>query len=416
MKQPTRRTALHRIAVGLGLLAGGPSLGCALSLEDGLMNPCRPRTPEARLGERLVREAFEGVEAGEVWDAHVHLLGLGDGGSGAWVNPARQAWSDPVSKLQGMFYKNAACAEVEGQVDAMFIHRLHGLLEELPAGVKAMIFAFDQAHDGEGQALPEQSTFFIPNLWAYRIARTWPERFAWVASVHPWRRDAVEAVEEVVKHGAVAMKWLPASMNIDPSSPLCDPYYDALAAAGLPLITHAGTERALVADEEQDLANPLRLRRALGRGVKVVMAHCASLGECPDLDEGPSGPLVPCFELFARMMDEPAWRELLLADISGLTQTNRAGLPLQTTLEREDWHRRLVWGSDYPLAGVVPLTSLSGLIAGGHLTDNEAEALHTLRLSNPILFDFVLKRTVRVGEARYGREVFETRRVFGRSG
>lgn len=406
----TRRQAMAHLAGGLGALW---AQGCALSLEDGLMSPCRRATPPKALTSPLVRAAFEDIDVAAIWDAHVHLLGTGDGDSGAWVNPDRQQWTDPVSKLQGMFYKNAACAELDGHIDAMFVHRLRAMMDELPTGFRLMLFAFDQAWDEQGQPMPDLTTFYVPDVYAWRIARTWPARFEWVASIHPWRTDALEALELAASRGARAIKWLPASMNIDPSSERCDAFYDALARLGLPLITHAGTERALVADEEKDLANPLRLRRALDRGVRVVMAHCASLGQCPDLDAAPDAPPVDCFDLFARMMDEPRYDGLLFGEISGLTQNNRLGKPLRTTMERTDWHPRLVWGSDYPLAGVVPLTSLGGLAGEGFITDNDAELLHELRVANPVLFDFVLKRTLRLGELAYPAQVFESRRVFG---
>jgi len=62
---------------------------------------------------------------------------------------------------------------------------------------------------------------------------------------------------------ARGVKWLPAAMGIDPGSPLCDRFYGALARLRLPLITHAGLERAVMGTDVQDYGNPLRLRRAL---------------------------------------------------------------------------------------------------------------------------------------------------------
>ena len=67
-------------------------------------------------------------------------------------------------------------------------------------------------------------------------------------------------------------------MGIDPQSPRCDRFYAALAAANLPIISHAGRELA-VAGGNQDFGNPLRLRHALDHGVRVVLAHCASDGD-----------------------------------------------------------------------------------------------------------------------------------------
>ena len=49
------------------------------------------------------------------------------------------------------------------------------------------------------------------------------------------------------------------------------------------------------ASEMHDFGNPLRLRRALDAGVRVVVAHCASMGQDRDLDRGAAGPLVDSF-------------------------------------------------------------------------------------------------------------------------
>ena len=58
-----------------------------------------------------------------------------------------------------------------------------------------------------------------------------------------------------------------------------------LVEHGIALLTHAGEEQAVEAEEDQELGNPLRLRRALDAGVQVIVAHCASLGTGLDLDE-----------------------------------------------------------------------------------------------------------------------------------
>jgi len=66
-----------------------------------------------------------------------------------------------------------------------------------------------------------------------------------VCSIHPYRRDAVAALENAVAHGARAVKWLPSAMGIDPASPKCDAFYRSLAQLHVPLICHAGEEMAV---------------------------------------------------------------------------------------------------------------------------------------------------------------------------
>ena len=215
-----------------------------------------------------------------------------------------------------------------------------------------------------------------------------------------------------MRHGARAVKWLPPAMGMDPASPLCDRFYAAMARHDLPLLSHGGRERAVHGAGRQDLGNPLRLRRALEHGVRVIVAHCASMGEGADLDRGADAPQVENFALFARMMDEPAYRGRLFGDISAITQIDRAGPYLRTLLQREDWHARLLNGSDYPLPGVIPLFSLRGLAADGFIDEDEAALLSAIRRHNPLVFDWVLKRRLKADGRRFAPAVFETRRVF----
>ena len=56
----------------------------------------------------------------------------------------------------------------------------------------------------------------------------------------------------------------------------------------------------------QKFGNPQLLTSALNLGVKVIVAHCASLGSNLDLDFG-SQRKVSNFQLFMRMMDNERW-------------------------------------------------------------------------------------------------------------
>jgi predicted TIM-barrel fold metal-dependent hydrolase len=204
-------------------------------------------------------------------------------------------------------------------------------------------------------------------------------------------------------------------MGIDPASKLCDPFYAALARRDLPLIAHAGLERAVWGTDAQKLGNPLRLRRALDHGVRVVIAHCASMGYDRDTDRGANGPAIGNFELFVRLMHEPRYVGRVYGDISAMTQTARAGVALAHVIQREDWHARLLNGSDYPLPGVFPLYSVDYMVEQGYVEQNAAPLSKRLREHNPLLFDFVLKRSLREGGKRLAAGIFETRGFFDRS-
>ncbi len=142
-------------------------------------------------------------------------------------------------------------------------------------------------------------------------------------SVHPYRLDAIEELERCHAAGARLIKWLPNAMGIDPSSEKCQKYFDVCAKLGMVILSHAGEEKAVSSDPKfQLMGNPLLFRRALRSGVKVIIAHCASLGELEDLDvvEEPR-PKVNCFDLFLRLVRE--YKDLCFGDISAITLVNR---------------------------------------------------------------------------------------------
>jgi predicted TIM-barrel fold metal-dependent hydrolase len=378
-----------------------------------MWNPCLASLPRALAEDDLVKAAWQGIDATQLWDAHAHLIGTGDAGSGVIVNPEMESLLNPAQYARRLFFLNAGCAhEAPGSVDRAYVERMHNLVDGLRPGAKLLLFAFDRAHDERGAVRWERTGFYVPDAYARDTARASPRYFEWAASVHPYRADCVAALERAKREGARAVKWLPAAMGMDPASPQCDRFYAALARLELPLITHAGLERAVLGTDEQNLGNPLRLRRALDAGVRVVVAHCASMGQDRDLDEGAHGPFVDSFELFARLMDEPRYARLLYGDISALTQVNRAGATLARVLEREDWHARLLNGSDYPLPGLMPIYSVEFIVSLGLLEPAAARVLSEIRQHNPLLFDFVLKRSLRSGGKSFARRVFETRRFF----
>jgi len=156
--------------------------------------------------------------------------------------------------------------------------------------------------------------------------------------------------------------------------------------------------------------NPLRLRRALDAGVRVVVAHCASHGEDEDLDK--KGTRQSSFDLFARLMDRPEWKKNLFGDISATVLRNRKPEILKTLLMREDWHGRLLNGSDYPLPGILPLISLSRFVRHGLLPKESVDGLASLRQANALYFDLALKRSLAWQGKSFPAQVFETRAFF----
>lgn len=380
-------------------------------MKHWFINPNLRDLPAQVQQSELMARIWEGVDPAQVWDCHAHLAGSGDSGGGAWFTPRMNSLRNPMLWLHKQAYMNAGgVRNTQAEVDRQYIDRMRELLAGMPAGVKIMLLAFDYAHDENGLALPSKSVFYIPNSYAEAVVSAFPDSFEWYASVHPYRKDAADLVREAAARGARGMKWLPSAQLIDPASPKCVPFYAALAETGLPLVAHAGREQAVPGGRQED-GNPLKLRYALDAGVKIIVAHCASDGHDTDLDKGANGPVLRSYDLFARLMEESRYEGMLFADISAMTLRTR-GWALRNVLERADWHHRLLNGSDYPLPGVMLLNSPSTLVRAGLLNRDTVSFLDTLKLHNPLLYDFAIKRLATVNGQSFPASVFETRRFF----
>lgn len=386
-----RRQALY-ILGGAGAALAGVKFGFAR-----VARPGAPDEPLSKDATALIDRAWDGLDPSRVIDCHAHIVGLGTSGSGCWVNPRMTRWArHPILYSKFSIYRRAGGVEDDEHSDQQYVETLLRRIRSQRRHGRLLILAFDQVYDEAGRPNPDASEFFTPNDYVLKLAREHPDAFVACASIHPYRPDAVEELRRCVAEGAVAVKWLPNAHHIDPASPRCDAFYDAMVELGVPLISHAGEEQAVHAEEAQRLGNPLRFRRPLDRGVKVVLAHCASLGDGEDLDAVVQpAPRVENFDLFLRLMDTPAYAGRVFGDVSALTQYNRAGRPLAEILRREKLHGRLLNGSDYPLPEINALTRTGVLVEHGYLTERERELLNEIDQHNPLEFDFTLKRTLR---------------------
>ena len=376
--------------------------------ETGFSNPCFTGLPDALKQHPLMQQIWSGIDANQVWDSHLHITGVGDNAnSGVWFNPVMDSYLHPILNIQKRFYMNGGCT-LEGDVDQSYVKRLVQISTEMPAGYKSMLFAFDWFRDAQGKPLKEHSIFHISNEYVKKIASEHSQYFEWVASIHPYRTDAIDALEQAKAQGARAIKWLPSGMGIDPASPKCDAFYKKAAQLKLPIITHTGRESA-VQGGDQAHGNPLRMRRALDQGVHVILAHCASDGHDEDLDNG--NKRVKSIDLFTRIMDTPDYKSLVFGEISALTLINHAWA-IKPILERTDWHSRLLNGSDYPLPGIFPLINTEALNKAGLLENEHVNFLQQLKQYNPLMFDFAVKRLIMFKGVSFANSVFETRRVF----
>lgn len=353
-------------------------------------DPERPLTPGA---QELVDRALADLQGETLIDCHLHLAGLGTDTTGTWLNPHYRSWRNPAARVRFSSYLQAGGVTDETQADSQYAATLIARLRGLPLPVHGKVFAFDRVYRSDGSCDTVASPLYVSNAAVLALARQHPDVVIPVVSVHPYRRDALAELDRCADAGARMVKWLPNVHGIDPADTRCLPFYEKLCARNMTLITHAGEEKAFAGDMPQEYGNPLRLRLPLDAGCTVIVAHCAAGGEGLDYDHD-STP-VANLNLFLRLMAEAKYRGRLFGDISAVTQLNRATTALPVLLAQPELHDRLINGSDYPLPGIDPLHSAYFLAVRGYLTWRDAWYLEEIQAHNPLLYDIVLKRTLR---------------------
>lgn len=239
----------------------------------------------------------------------------------------------------------------------------------------AVLLAFDAVYDESGRRDDDATHFFVENDYARELAARHPKaRFG--ASVHPYRRDAVAEVERCARGGAALLKWLPITQRFDPSDRRCFPVYEALAALGVPLLSHTGWEHTLPRLLPA-AADPALLVPALDRGVTVIAAHCGS-------GPAPGGP--DYLDTFIRLTHE---HERLYGDTAGLSLPNR-WYAFERLLADPVARTRLVHGSDWPVPAFPDPRRVKL---------RETRAL--LREKNQLRRDVLVKRAMGLDDADY---------------
>ena len=267
------------------------------------------------------------------------------------------------------------------------------MIKYSPYTIKAHILAFDKHYDEKGEWIRERTSFYVPNDYVVNLAKQYPGYFNPTISIHPYRKDALIELEKWGETGIKYLKWLPSAMGIDPSHQKIIPFYKMMKKYDMVLLAHTGEEKAVDGEEFQHFGNPLLFKKALDMGVKVIMAHVASLGQCEDIDN--KGQTKSCFDLFWRLFNDPKYKNNLYADISGITMYTRVGTPTTKLLEHPELHHRLVNGSDYPLPAINWLYRTKQLLDLGYINEKEKTILNEIYDYNPYLFDFVLKRIIK---------------------
>lgn len=219
---------------------------------------------------------------------------------------------------------------------------------------RLVLLAFDEYHDDAGTPIgmaprgaARGSDLYVSNSCVADLCRCEPGRFLFGASLHPYRRDAIAALEELAARSPrpALVKWLPIHQNIAADDARTVAFLRAAARLGVPLLIHYGGEMSLARqhlefERPEPMLTVLSRLRSAGELPTVIVAHAATPSFAWQSRRGHAA-------LVAALQGEFATAPLY-ADISALSALGRTRW-LTRLAARPELHAKLLWGSDYPI-------------------------------------------------------------------
>lgn len=205
-------------------------------------------------------------------DIHVHLADVED--MLAAGHAGKKSYGGPLARmLRQAAAGPSASSESVGRINERWAHELAVWVRESSLD-KVVVLALDGVFNESGKPCPEQTVLQVDNEFVCAAVAQHPE-FIFGASVHPYRKDAIQELERLIRKGACLIKWIPSAQRIEPDNSRCMAFYEVLAHYGIPLLSHTGVEHTL-GHRRSPFNHPQRLIPALEKGVRVIAAHCGA--------------------------------------------------------------------------------------------------------------------------------------------
>jgi uncharacterized protein len=267
-------------------------------------------------------------------DLHVHLFGLGEGGTGCRMSRA------VTGGLQFRLLKSLLQLEVPGKtLDA----RYEEVLAEQVRGSglsKAAILGQDAVYDAAGKPDWAATSFYVPNDYVFQVVARHAETMIACPSINPNRADALDELARCQGRGARLFKIHPPTQGVDLADRKHVGFFRRVAELRMVVLVHTGHEHSAPVIDK-NLSSPRRLERALDAGCTVVACH-AGTGWASD-----SPDMLPEFVALVERYPN-LWGDTAVLGTFGRVRDVERLLAGDLAAVR----RRLLHGSDFPFPAV----------------------------------------------------------------
>jgi predicted TIM-barrel fold metal-dependent hydrolase len=210
-------------------------------------------------------------------DLHVHLFGMGDGGTGCRMSQ---------SITEGLAFKFLVFALRLREKGKTLDERYEEVLVEQVQGsglTRAAILAQDAVYDRHGEPDWDRTSFYVPNDYVFDVVARHAAEMVPCPSINPNRADALEELARCHERGARSFKIHPPTQGVDVSDAKHSKFFQRSADLEMAVLVHTGHEHSAPVIDKH-LASPSKLRLALDQGCTVIACHAGSgrPGDVPD--------------------------------------------------------------------------------------------------------------------------------------
>ena len=308
-------------------------------------------------------------------DIHVHLFGVGEGGTGCRIAESI------TDGLQFRYLMTLLRLRVAGKT---LDERYEEVLSEQvkSSGLsKAAILGQDAVYDRNGQPDWNRTSFYVPNDYVFDVVGRHCQTMIACPSINPDRADALNELVRCHEKGARLLKIHPPTQGVNIADRKHAQFFRCCCDLNMLVLVHTGHEHSAPVIDK-DLAAPRRLELALDQGCTVVACHAGTGWIIDTPDQLPE--FVSLLKRYPKLWGDTA----VLGTAGRVRDFGRllkfSPLPEEVELVRS----RLLHGSDFPFPAAP--TAFANRIGA-------ETALRIAKETNLLKKDFDLKEALGIG-------------------